>query len=417
MSIGSLRTFNIKLQTNLDGGKHIDKLFKILGDKIARTEISTEIGSESTIWKILQKYANQLHSIILTDALSCNPTRLAMSALVHKEFFNSGEIVLPSVKELRLDQTLDDGVPIIPDLHNPLDLLIPLTPSSAVQNLAILLLKLFPNLEVLQLNNRFDDSSLFVTLLGEISAHPDFNNPCKFLKIIDFPLNLNEAEVILIHEKFNWPLERLQLSLRPGLRFPALYAWLSSLGSTLTRLDLDFVLIPATPETFPCGYDLVKMETLTLKNYYGPLDFLPFMDKLESLTLTNVNLSVAFRDEPEKSCCDQMRSLQIMSGHSNAGRMSFAHIYKNIAKFFPHLRKFRGDYLSDSNLRILIRECPLIEELLLADSVITDEGITGIPFAKCHELQMMLDHQVDADLVEGASDIVKQDSIGDLKCT
>lgn len=436
LSLGSLKKFNIKLDTNLGGGKLIEKLYKLFGNKIVCTEISTDVGCSSTIWRIFQRHAFHLRSITLTDAFHVHPTGLQTRFFIHREFFRSGEILLPTVKELYLVQTIEglsdvvyptslnyeedeDGEDDNEQLEEDIAAaeVFDQDSSSVIQSLAILLLHLLPNLEILQIRNPRNDFGVISALLCEVSSDRNFKSLSPSIKKLNFPLTLNEPEVKALHQKFNWPLQSLQFSIRPGLRFPALYSWLSSLGPSLTNLDLDFVLIPLNTETFPCGVELVNMKTLKFKNYFGSLEFLPCMKNLHTLSLTNVNLSVAFPEEPEGSC-EEMKSLEIVSGHSSAGRMSFSHIYKNITEYFPKLLKFRGDYLSDSNLRIVIQHCPLLEELILADSAISDEGLTGIPYSKCRELQTILDHEDVDDVVDGGNNIAnrfKAPCISDLK--
>jgi hypothetical protein len=195
---------------------------------------------------------------------------------------------------------------------------------------------------------------------------------------LDFPIQMNVDEVKRFHERLPYPLETMDLSLRPGLRFPALYTFLSSLGSTLKILRLDFKFLSNQTEKFPSGQDLVNLESLTFVHYNGSLDFIHSTAKLKNLTLVNANLSVAFRSDEhfDFDTPHGLQSLEVFNGRSNAGRFIFPDIFRSMAKLFPKLKKFRMEHLSDSTLKIISDGFMNLEVLHLENSICTDSGIT-----------------------------------------
>jgi len=338
-----------------------NELMKEIGKKLQSLVLQTHVwrSNSKILYKFLYSDVPNLEclKLFMTHRQEDLPARPDFNRLV-KTIEESSRKLLPSIRNLTVvyedEQIVAHGHNLVADLFSRM-----------------------PNLKKFTCdgdkNLREEIIWQFIGIRGFHKFNPSFSE-------FDFNLNLNEDEVKRFHETLKYPLETLKLSLRPGLRFPALYSFLSSLGSTLTNLQLDFIFIPLNPERFPCGQHLVNLKNLTLKNYNGPLNFLHFTEKLLTLCLNNVNLSVAFREEEEEFYSDiphGLKSLEVFDGHSNAGRFSFPHIFRKIVKLFPTLKKFRMDYLTDANIKIIAEGLPYLEELILENSVCTDEGVTG----------------------------------------
>jgi len=247
------------------------------------------------------------------------------------------------------------------------------------------LIKRMPKLKKFACNEDQVGEDVFFLLVLENKDKELYN---KELAEFKFPIQINEDEVKRVSMLLRYPLKKLDLVLRPGLRFPALYTFLSSLGATLTHLKVDFQFLCSQVEIFGSGKDLINLESLSLVHFNGSVGFIQDMRKLKTLKLSKVNLSVAFPNDmdldPEKP--HNLSSFEAHSCHSNAGRVIFPDTYRSMIKLFPQLKQFRIEHCSDNSLKLISDGFKELEELTMSKSICSDDGI----IASLHKFQSKL---------------------------
>lgn len=204
------------------------------------------------------------------------------------------------------------------------------------------------------------------------------------LKYFSFA-TLNDEEFQILSST-NIKLKSLSFVLYSGFRVRSMYQFLTNQASFLESLTIDFENLPTAIESFACGVDLVNLKNLSLRKFCGSIHFVSFMEKLESLTLRDVNLSVALHDEASKhNYRSGLKSLKIFGGKGSTGRFLFPAVYSHVVTFFPEIEELRMEYFTNSTLRIIIEGLPNLRELDIPNGVYTDE-IFSVPEVEEHNL-------------------------------
>ncbi|CAL8092177.1 unnamed protein product [Orchesella dallaii] len=302
----------------------------------------------------------------LPKLISLHMKRLPLH-MWNERSFSPSQHQIPTLKVLKLESIPEAEIGV----------------NGATQRLADLLL-LFPNLEQLiffpiqqngtRITRRMSDIMSSLLLQDEIQLPK--------LKTIGTNLTLdNEKTLMMANKKF--ALNNLQISFQNDVKIESLALLFQSLESSLAELK---VMLPRNiqfhrfEEFNGCFKKLSNLQSLEITKLDRKLTFIYGMPALRKLVVGTRNM--------DNILPAGIRYGELQITDLNICSMETEQIIDGINQIrlrFPMLSRLSLNGVDDDALRVIYGYLPLITSLELADSAITDQGITGVPNEICLE--------------------------------
>lgn len=182
-----------------------------------------------------------------------------------------------------------------------------------------------------------------------------------------------------------FPLKYLNAEINSSVTEESLHSLMTTLGKTLTTLQLKFPRSPVASSLFKSASCFQCLRHLTLHGYKGPLTFLEELSLLEYLEIIDNSYAVATSRDVFKTPFKPIFSYKMIWTHwheesyvFDAVNSSDVQLLRQFSANFLNLTKLNLPHLNDNDLSVIYETFHhSLQELTMENSLCSDIGITG----------------------------------------